>query len=95
MENCKKTAGEFRPVINRNKCECKSVCVEVCPYDVLEMHVLPTESRRELSLIGKLKGLAHGWKQAVVRYPEQCMACGICVSGCPEKAITLVRSSTA
>ena len=94
MENCKQTAGEFHPVINRNKCEGKGVCVEICPYDVLEMHVLPTESRRELSIMGKVKGLAHGWKQALVRDPERCMACGMCVSSCPEQAITLTKSST-
>jgi 4Fe-4S ferredoxin len=93
MENYKQAAGVFVPVINRNRCEGKGPCVEVCPYGVLEMYILPKEERGELSTLGKVKGFAHGWKQAKVSFPDLCRACGKCVSACPEKAITLARSA--
>lgn len=93
MENCKQAPGTFIPVINRNKCEGKGPCIEECPFNVLEMHILPEGERGELSLFGQFKGFMHGWKQAAVRYPYLCQACGKCVSVCPEKAITLARST--
>ena len=93
MPDCKQAPGATTPVIDRNRCEGKGLCVPACPYDVLEMHVLPVEDRRDLSLIGRIKGFAHGWKQAAVRDPDLCRACGQCVAVCPERAITLVRSS--
>jgi len=93
--DCKQAAGVFRPVIDRNKCEGKRDCVEECPYDVFEMGVLLPADRRELSFMGKLKGLGHGWQQSFAVRADACHACGQCVSACPEHAITLARAADA
>lgn len=92
-KNCRPAAGEFRPSIDRNRCEGKAECVAVCPYDVFEIGMLPPEQRRGLSWRGKLKGLGHGWKQAFLKNAEACHACALCVEACPEQAIRLVRSA--
>ena len=80
----------MRPLIDRNRCEGKAACVEVCPYDVFDIAVLSTAERRELSLIGRIRALVHGGVQAVLVNPDQCHACGLCVKACPEDALTLV-----
>jgi NAD-dependent dihydropyrimidine dehydrogenase PreA subunit len=79
------------PVINRNKCEGKADCVAVCPVSVFAVQTLPKEQRKDLSLIGKMKGYAHKWQQAVLILPDACEGCGLCVRSCPESAITLTR----
>jgi NAD-dependent dihydropyrimidine dehydrogenase PreA subunit len=90
-ETCKQKPGVMIPVINRNKCEGKADCVAVCPMAVFAVQTLPVEQRKELSLIGKLKGYAHKWQQAVLVLPDACEGCGLCVRSCPESAITLAR----
>lgn len=57
------------------------------------MHTLSAAERQRLSLKGKIKGVVHRWQQAYAAFPERCLACAACVSVCPERAITLVRSS--
>ena len=90
--DCKQEPGLFRPVIDRNACEGKAECVKVCPYDVFTMGTLPPAQRKGMSLRGKLKGYAHRWQQAFATNVDACRACGLCVSACPEKAITLGRT---
>ncbi len=85
---CKKP-GVVVPVIDRNRCEGKQDCVEVCPYDVFEMGTLTLEQRRELSVGGRIKSFFHRYRQAFAVRADLCQACGLCVSACPEKAITL------
>jgi NAD-dependent dihydropyrimidine dehydrogenase PreA subunit len=89
--NCKPDPGLLTPVIDRNRCEGKAQCVVVCPYHVFVVDVLPKEQRTGLSLKGKVKGFAHGWRQAFTPNADACHACGLCVAACPEKAITLTR----
>ena len=89
--DCKQEPGLFRPVIDRNRCEGKEECVKVCPYDVFTMGTVLPEQRKGLSLRGKLKGYAHRWQQAFATNADACHACALCVSACPEKAITLTR----
>jgi NAD-dependent dihydropyrimidine dehydrogenase PreA subunit len=79
------------PSIDRNRCEGKGACVAVCPTNVFVVGDVPPEQRRGLSLLGKVKGFAHGWKQAFTPNAAACEACAKCVEACPESAITLVR----
>lgn len=88
---CRQPSGGVMPVIDRNRCEGKAACVAVCPTHVFAVGVLPGDARAGLSWRGRLKGFAHGWKQALVTDPDACAACGRCVTACPERAITLAR----
>jgi 4Fe-4S ferredoxin len=88
---CKQAPGAFAPVIDRNRCEGKGDCVAVCPKNVFVLGVLPAAERGSLSLLGKVKGFAHGWKQAFMPNVGACEACALCVAACPEDAITLER----
>lgn len=91
-DDCKHEPGRFVPVVNRNRCEGKSPCVDVCPYDVFVIDTLPEEQRKDLSLVGKIKGWRHRWQQAFTPNAQDCRACGLCVVACPENAITLTRA---
>ncbi len=88
----KQEPGIFFPIIDRNRCEGKADCVPACPYAVFEIGSLPKDLRRDLSLIGFLKGTAHNWHQALLVNPDACRACAECVKVCPEHAITLARA---
>jgi NAD-dependent dihydropyrimidine dehydrogenase PreA subunit len=90
---CRQPPGTFAPRIDRNRCEGKADCVAVCPTGVFVVGVLAPEQRGALTLRGKFKGLAHGWKQAATPNAAACEACGLCVGACPERAITLARVS--
>jgi NAD-dependent dihydropyrimidine dehydrogenase PreA subunit len=89
---CRQAPGVMVPVIDRNRCEGKAACVTVCPKNVFTVGVLPSEQRTGLSLRGKLKGFAHGWKQAFTPNAAACEACAKCVEACPEDAISLARA---
>lgn len=88
--DCKGEAGRVVPLIDRNRCEAKGGCVEVCPYEVFEIRPLAPADRAALSFRGKLKAWGHGHRQAYVVRPDDCHACGLCVQACPEDAIRLV-----
>ncbi|MGQ0578471.1 MAG: 4Fe-4S dicluster domain-containing protein [Betaproteobacteria bacterium] len=88
---CAQEPGIFRPVIDRNRCEGKEDCVAVCPYQVFSIGTVAPEQRRGLTLIGKLKGYAHKWRQSFALNADACHACGLCVAACPEQAIRLSR----
>jgi NAD-dependent dihydropyrimidine dehydrogenase PreA subunit len=81
-------------VVDRNRCEADRDCVAVCPYDVFEVRKLEARERSGMSFIGTLKSARRGFQQAVVLRPQDCHACGLCVKGCPENAITLVKLPT-
>jgi 4Fe-4S ferredoxin len=84
-----KDPGVVTPVIDRNRCEGKEECVRVCPYQVFEMGKLSVDERRSLSLPGRIKAFFHGHRQAFAVRADACHACGLCVTACPEAAITL------
>ena len=79
----------MRPHVELARCEGKADCVRVCPYGVFEVGVLPKDRRAELGVLARLKSLAHGHRKAFVVQPHECHACGLCVTACPERAITL------
>ena len=87
---CRAPARQWHPVIDRAKCEGKSDCVAVCPYDVFEVGRIAEAEFAALGMLGKLKSVAHGRKTAHTPRADACQACGLCVVACPEKAITLV-----
>jgi len=91
MDDCKQQPGTFGPVIDRARCEGKADCVVICPYSVFELDILPPEDRTALPFLARIKGTLHGWKQSFAVNADACQACGLCVSACPEKAITLKR----
>jgi 4Fe-4S ferredoxin len=63
--------------------------VRVCPYHVFEIAALGAPERGRLSALGRIKAFFHGNRQSfAVRAPD-CHACGLCVTACPENAITL------
>ncbi len=86
----KRVAGQVVPLIDRNRCEAKAGCVQVCPFGVFEIRGLEPSDRVALSLIGRLKAWAHGNRQAYVVRPDDCQACRLCVEACPEEAIRLI-----
>lgn len=89
-EDCAGEPGRVVPVVDRNRCEAKEACVQVCPYHVFEIRPLEAGDRAGLSLVGKLKAWVHGNAQAYVVHAEDCHACGLCLKACPEQAIRLV-----
>jgi NAD-dependent dihydropyrimidine dehydrogenase PreA subunit len=92
-EDCRAKAGTWLPVVNRSKCEGKNDCVEVCPYSVFEVRRIDDADFAQLSMIGKLKSMAHGRKTAYTPRASDCQACGLCVVACPEKAIRLENAA--
>ena len=89
-EKCGAEPGLFRPHVDRNACEGKNDCVEVCPYDVFEVRRIEDSDFAALSFFGKMKSRAHGRMTAYTPKADFCQACGLCVVACPEKAITLL-----
>jgi NAD-dependent dihydropyrimidine dehydrogenase PreA subunit len=92
-EDCKEEAGRVAPVIDRERCEGKDDCVQVCPYSVFEVRRLSREERAPLSLKGRLKAFTHGWRQSFAVRADQCHGCALCVAACPEHAIRLLSAT--
>lgn len=88
-EDCRAEPGRYAVTVDRNRCEGKGDCVEVCPYGVFEVRTIDDGDYKKLSLIGRLKSRAHGRKTAYTPNLAACQACGMCVVACPEHAIAL------
>ena len=89
---CRHAAGHLVPVIDPNRCEAKSACVAECPYEVFIVRRRERSELPGLGLAGTLKWWMHGGLQAEAVNADQCHGCGLCVSACPEAAITLKRA---
>jgi NAD-dependent dihydropyrimidine dehydrogenase PreA subunit len=89
-DGCAPQGGRVVPLIDRRRCEAKADCVRVCPFDVFELRALTAEERGTLGVLGRLKLLVHGGRQAFALRAADCHACGRCVTACPEHAIRLV-----
>jgi NAD-dependent dihydropyrimidine dehydrogenase PreA subunit len=92
-QKCSAEPGEWRPLVDRSRCEGKRDCVEVCPYGVFEVRRIDDADYRALSLPNRIKSLVHGKKTAYTPAADACQACGLCVVACPEEAIKLVKTA--
>lgn len=90
-EDCRAEPGAYAIVVDRNRCEAKGDCVEVCPYGVFELRRIDDADYARLGLLGKLKSRAHGRKTVYTPGIAACQACGMCIVACPEDALKLVR----
>ena len=88
---CKHPPGVFAPVIDANRCEGKAACAAECPVDVFVVRRRERSELPELGLLGAVKWWMHGGVQAHALHADRCRGCGLCVSACPESAITLER----
>ena len=64
-------------------------CIEECPENVFEVRKLTKKEKKSLSTGGKFLVFLHRGKQAFVHHPENCVACGGCVTVCSKRAIKL------
>jgi 4Fe-4S ferredoxin len=90
-DSCKQDAGVFGPIVDLKRCEGKADCVEVCPEDVFRVQRIEDSDYRTLNLLQKLKVRVHGMQVAYTPNIDACRSCGLCVTACPENAITLRR----
>ncbi len=88
--SCKPIPTKVGPLIDMNKCEGREECVKVCPYDVFEMHLLSGQEKSESNPARTMENRSNGNRKAYTANIESCHACGVCVTACPEKAITLI-----
>ena len=91
---CKQAPGVIVPVVNLRRCEGKGDCADVCPEGVFSIQRITDADYRTLGPLHKLKLRVHGMQVAYTPNAAACRSCGLCVTACPERAITLARSSS-
>ncbi|AOJ33044.1 4Fe-4S dicluster domain-containing protein [Burkholderia metallica] len=89
--NCKQPPGVIAPVVDLKRCEGKGDCVAVCPENVFEIRRIDHADYACLGLMHRVKLRVHGMKVAYTPNAQACRSCGLCVTACPERAITLAR----
>ncbi|WP_107314511.1 4Fe-4S dicluster domain-containing protein [Burkholderia metallica] len=89
--NCKQPPGVIAPVVDLKRCEGKGDCVAVCPENVFEIRRIDHADYAGLGLMHRVKLRVHGMKVAYTPNAQACRSCGLCVTACPERAITLAR----
>ncbi len=88
---CKQLPGVIAPSVDFARCEGKADCAIVCPENVFDIRRIDADDYRKLRPIQRFKLRVHGMKVAYAPRADACRACGLCVSACPEHAITLVK----
>ncbi|WP_081601883.1 ATP-binding protein [Paraburkholderia kururiensis] len=88
---CKQKPGVIAPVVDLKRCEGKGDCVAVCRENVFEIRHIDKADYLGLNVMHRLKQRVHGMKVAYTPNAHACQSCGLCVTACPERAITLVR----
>jgi NAD-dependent dihydropyrimidine dehydrogenase PreA subunit len=89
VDSCKQAPGVIAPVVSLKRCEGKGDCVEVCPENVFRVQHIERKDYRDLNAFHRFKLRVHGMQVAYTPNADACRSCGLCVSACPEKAITL------
>jgi 4Fe-4S ferredoxin len=87
-----KEPGKLVPKIDAGRCEGKADCEAQCPTGVFVIRKPDPAEWAALGWLAKVKVTVHGGKQGFVARPDACAACAVCVSACPEKAITLHKA---
>lgn len=90
-EGCKAEPLTWWPVVDLDLCTGQGDCEEVCPYRVFLVGVMGDEEFAAQPAARQAKLLTHDRRIATTPAIDDCRACGMCVVGCPERAITLVR----
>jgi NAD-dependent dihydropyrimidine dehydrogenase PreA subunit len=90
---CKQEPGAVVPVVDLKRCEGKGDCVRVCPENVFEIRRIEEVDYRGLGLLHRLKQRVHGMQVAYTPNVDACAACGLYVAACPERAITLSKTT--
>lgn len=88
---CKQEAGVIHPVIDLKRCEGKGDCERVCPESVFEVKRIDSLDYKALGVLHRFKLRVHGFKVAYAPNADACRSCGLCVTACPEQAITLAK----
>ena len=89
-ERCNADEGAWTPIVDHGQCEGKRDCVVVCPHDVFEIRRIDDSDFKQLSMLAKVRVIAHRRQTAYTPNADACRACGLCVVACPEGAISLV-----
>lgn len=90
-QDCKQPPGVIMPVVNLKHCEGKGDCVTICPEKVFQVGRISDTDYRNLNPLQKFKLRVHGMQVAYTPNADACRSCGLCVTACPEHAITLSR----
>jgi 4Fe-4S ferredoxin len=90
--DCRQPPGRIAPVVDFGKCEGKGDCVRVCPEDVFQLRRIDAADYAAQPLLNRFKLRIHGMQVAYTPNSDACRSCGLCISACPEHAITLRRN---
>jgi 4Fe-4S ferredoxin len=89
--DCSQEPGRIRPLVDFKSCEGKGDCVRVCPENVFQLRRIDAVDYGALPLLNRIKLRVHGMQVAYTPNADACRSCSLCVSACPEHAITLHR----
>jgi 4Fe-4S ferredoxin len=90
--DCRREPGQIEPRVDFTRCEGKGDCVRVCPENVFQLRRIDAADYGTLPLLSRIKLRVHGMQVAYTPNADACRSCSLCVSACPEQAITLHRT---